>query len=391
MSVSRTTVEALQGKEPAVRMMHIPFLRPRLPEKEAYLGYLSQIDESRWYSNFGPLNSLLEKRLLAEYFDNLGAVTTVNNATTGLMLAISLVKRKGRYALMPSFTFPATPLAAMWCGLNPYFIDIRKDDWCMDEHLIDKALKKLRGEVAAVIPYATFGTCLDLTYYEALHDSGVPVVVDAAPCFGTTGDDGQFGKGFPGAVVFSFHATKPFGIGEGGLIYSGKPESIAMMRQGSNFGFSSERVTELQGLNAKLSEYAAAVALATLDEFPRKIQKRQAIYQCYLKQFKEIGLFDSEWSIHDSSGRIPFQFVAALCPENQINSTFVKHLTANRIESRTYFCPACHQQTLFLGFPHPPLPITEKVSQRVLSLPLWEDMTAGDVSKVVSALFTEGH
>lgn len=372
-------------------MNHIPFLRPRLPEKEAYLSYLSQIDESRWYSNFGPLNSHLEKRILGEYFDNLGALTTVNNATTGLMLAISLIKRKGRYALMPSFTFPATALAAMWCGLKPYFIDIRKNDWCMDEHVIDETLKKLKGEVAAVIPYATFGTSLDLTYYEAIHDSGVPVVVDAAPCFGTLGDRGQFGKGFPGAVVFSFHATKPFGIGEGGLIYSGKPETVAIMRQGSNFGFSSERVTELQGLNAKLSEYAAAVALAALDEFPQKIQRRQAIYQCYLQQFDEIGLFDRGWSIHDSSGRIPFQFVAALCPENQSNSTFVKHLAANHIESRTYFCPACHQQTLFHGFPHPPLLVTEKVSQRVLSLPLWEDMKAGDVSKIVIALFTEGH
>jgi len=228
-------------------MTHIPFLKPNLVKKEAYLIYLSQIDESKWYSNYGPLNSLFESRLLAKYFDNQGAVTTVNNATTGLMLAISMSKRpRGRYALMPSFTFAATPLAAMWCGLEPYFIDISKDDWCINQEILDETLTKLGDEVAVVIPYATFGTYLVLAYFCTLQNSGVPVVVDAAPCFGTAGDDGQFGKQFPGTVVFSFHVTKPFGIGEGRLVYAGKPESIAMIRQASNFGFSSKREAILQ-------------------------------------------------------------------------------------------------------------------------------------------------
>lgn len=368
-------------------MTRIPFLRPCLVKKEAYLTYLSQIDESGLYSNYGPLNSLFESRVLAEYFDNQGALTTVNNATTGLMLAISLSRRpKGRYALMPSFTFAATPLAAIWCGLDPYFIDIRQDDWCMDEQLLDETLKELGDEVAIVVPYATFGTCLDLSCYRTLHDSGVPVVVDAAVSFGTMGDHGQFGKGFPGTVVFSFHATKPFGIGEGGLVYSGQPEFLAMIRQASNFGFSSNREAMLQGLNGKLSEYAAAIALATLDEFPRKIQARQTVHRWYALQFEEAGLFDRGWMMHKTRGQIAFQFVSALCPERQSNADLVKHLMQNLIESRTYFCPACHQQAQFLSFPRSPLPVTEKVSKRILSLPLWVEMRAEDVSKVVGTL-----
>ena len=63
-------------------MKHIPFLRPNLAKKETYLAYLSQIDESRLYSNYGPLNSLFESRLLSEGFENQGAVATVNNATS---------------------------------------------------------------------------------------------------------------------------------------------------------------------------------------------------------------------------------------------------------------------------------------------------------------------
>ena len=141
-------------------MKKIPFLRPNLVKNESIIPYLLEIDASRIYSNFGPLNTRFEQRVLDEYFNRVGAVTTVNNATIGLMLAISQCKRpKGKYALMPSFTFAATPLAAMWCGLEPFFIDIRSDEWCMDEKLLNEVLQMLGDEVAVVIPICYLWNC----------------------------------------------------------------------------------------------------------------------------------------------------------------------------------------------------------------------------------------
>ena len=94
-------------------MKRIPFLRPNLVKKESYLDYLAQIDQSRIYSNFGPLNSLFEKNLLASLFAGKGDLLTVANATLGLMLAFAHYRRTGgRYAVMPSFTFAAAPQAA---------------------------------------------------------------------------------------------------------------------------------------------------------------------------------------------------------------------------------------------------------------------------------------
>ena len=99
-------------------MNHIPFLKPNLVKKEAYLGFLSQIDESRVYSNYGPLNGLLSITF-SRSTSGMRVPSRRNNETIGLMLAISQSKRpQGRYALMPSFTFPATPLAAMWSVSN---------------------------------------------------------------------------------------------------------------------------------------------------------------------------------------------------------------------------------------------------------------------------------
>ena len=106
----------------------------------------------------------------------------------------------------------------MWCGLEPYFIDIRRDDWCMDESILTETLDRLGNQAACVVTYATFGTCLNLSRYEALHRSGMPVIIDAASSFGASSDGDYFGRGFSGPVVYSFHATKTFGIGEGGLV-----------------------------------------------------------------------------------------------------------------------------------------------------------------------------
>ncbi|QYR19857.1 aminotransferase class I/II-fold pyridoxal phosphate-dependent enzyme [Paenibacillus sp. sptzw28] len=365
-------------------MTEIPFLRPNLVSKDDYLDLLAEIDASRIYSNYGPMNDRFEQRLTAELFDGTGRLTTVNNATTGLILAISRCKRPGgKYALMPSFTFPAAPLAALWCGLEPYFIDIRQGDWCMDETKLEEAVTLLAGQAAVIVPYAAFGTCMDLSAYSRWLKSGIPVVVDAAASIGSSGRHGQFGKGFEGAVIYSFHATKTFGIGEGGLVYSADEELIADIRRASNFGFSDARESAMQGMNGKLPEYAAAVGLATLARFNGKIAERQRVSGLYLKQLSKHGLMKRGWRMQKVSGRIAPSFLPVLCPENQQNTVYLKGLADLGVQARSYFHPACHEQLMFRHCPSGTLETTEQISGRILSLPLWEEMKTEHVERIV--------
>jgi dTDP-4-amino-4,6-dideoxygalactose transaminase len=365
----------------------IPFLRPNLVRKEALSPYLAEIEATRVYSNFGPLNTRFEKQVLDQYFNQLGAVTTVSNATIGLVLALSQSKRpKGKYVLMPSFTFAATPLAAIWGGLEPFFVDISSDDWCMDEKILSEWIVTLGDQVAAVLPYATFGTNMNLEFYRKLHESGVPVVVDAAPGFGVFENENHFGKGFPGSVVFRFPAPKSFGVGEGGLIYSADEELISRIQQAENFGFSTSRETALQGLNGKISEYTAAVALATLDVFDEKIKTRQQIYSWYLEQLNEKFLFEKGWIVQKADGIIPHQFMPICCPEGKHNDDIIRSLASQEIEARTYFSPPCHRHSYFSKYPHTSLPVTENISNRILSLPLWEEMTKEEVCTIVAGI-----
>lgn len=368
-------------------MTKIPFLRPNLVRNDTYTAYLESIDQSNIYSNFGPLNSQFERRIIDEWFDGTGAATTVTNATLGLMAAISDSRRKtGRYALMPSFTFAATPLAAMWCGLEPYFVDIRAGDLCMDTDLLQETVDKLGDDVAVVIPYATFGTNLDLSKYLSLMGGGVPVVIDAAASFGACGPQGQFGTAFPGAVIFSFHATKTFGIGEGGLVYSDSAGPVERVRRLCNFGFSDERVSVSMGLNAKLSEYAAAVGLATLDTYREKISRRREIYGWYTKSIDAAGMFDRGWELQEIEGVVPFQFMPVLCPDRHTNNRYMEKLSKANIEARAYFAPSCHQQPQFESAARTRMTVTERISARAISLPMWDSITEGQVQTVVDAL-----
>jgi dTDP-4-amino-4,6-dideoxygalactose transaminase len=287
---------------------------------------------------------------------------------------------------MPSFTFPATPLAAMWCGLEPYFIDIRRDDWCMDESILTETLDRLGNQTACVVTYATFGTCLDLSRYEALHRSGTPVIIDAASSFGASSDGGYFGQDFSGPVVYSFHATKTFGIGEGGLVYSGDFDLIRQIRQAGNFGFSADRISTIHGLNSKLSEYAAALGLATLDVFQEKRKIRQCIYQWYLDQFHNADLFAQGWQPQTTTGEIPRQTASFLCPGGQSNMDYVARLAHHQVESRTYFSPPCHRQPLFAAYPRSGMSVTDHVSGRIINLPTWEEMGESDVTRTVCLL-----
>nr|MBS9408031.1 DegT/DnrJ/EryC1/StrS family aminotransferase [Streptococcus oralis] len=87
----------------------------------------------------------------------------------------------------------------------------------MDKTVLWDKIEELKEEVAIVVPYATFGSWMDLEKYEELEKKGIPVVVDAAPGFGLMNGSMHYGQDFSGMIVYSFHATKPFGIGEGGL------------------------------------------------------------------------------------------------------------------------------------------------------------------------------
>src|ERR1700677_2553199 len=358
--------------------MKIPLVRPSPPQLSRAVMELQSLEQSGTFSNFGPVNTRFEQEMLERFFGGEGACTTVCNATIGLMLAIKDAvgealgeQPAGQFALMPSFTFAATAHAALWCGLTPLLCDIHPTNWAADPAAESEMLARYAGKIAGVMPYATFGYPIDLEYYKKLAAQlGVPVVGDAAASLGTLDEHGHgFGGGFKGSVVYSMHATKSFAVGEAGLIYSADKDRIARLRTMSSFGFGEPRTATMAGLNGKLSEVTALLGRLRLRDYDSITQYRAALASRYRALLPELE-FQAQ-----APGIQAYQFVPALLPRELggRKAAIREELASRGIATGAYFSPHLMEQPYFQKTSLAgPLPVSDDVSARMISLPLYD-------------------
>lgn len=261
----------------------VPLLVPDLPSPQELMPYLQRMHAARLYSNFGPLVCELEQQLAARFqvATPTVVVTTASSATLALELALTaLALPPGSRVLVPALTFVATATAVVRAGHVPVLGDVDLDSWLMTSSMASQ----MRQHVAfdAVVPVATFGAPQDMAAWSRFEQStGLPVIVDAAGAFGS-----QWLHGSQGTLVFSLHATKSLPAGEGGLVVSTNAPLVAKVRQMSNFGINLHPgarvptgVLASMGTNAKMSEYHAAVGLASLARWDEGAQHRRELYR----------------------------------------------------------------------------------------------------------------
>ena len=368
--------------------MDLPLIRPNPAKLSLLQDDLRAIEQSGIYSNHGPVARRFESAAVDVIFGGEGACLAVANATLGLMIALRQAvpgPSVGRYALMPSFTFAATAHAALWTGLTPLLCDIDPDDWTAAPRAEERLLARYGKQVGAIMPYATFGTDIDLERYAWLgRRYEVGVVVDAAASLGTRDIAGRgFGTGSPLTLVFSMHATKTFATAEGGLIYSADPKRIETLRAMAGFGFESGRSATLPGLNAKLGEVSALLALKKLDEIDAVADHRALLTERYRSGLGGFGLQRVR------ATRQATQFMPLLLPPElaPVRGEIIAALGAEGIGAACYFSPHLAEQPYFSeNATFGSLPVCDVIAARMLSLPMTDDMVVEDVDRVCTAL-----
>ncbi len=366
----------------------IPLIRANPPRLSRMPAALESLEASGIFSNNGELVRRFEARATERLFGGIGGSVTVSNATLGLILAARLAAGKGapgRFALMPSFTFAATAHAAIWAGLTPLLCDVDSQSWVMSERAIERAFRQHGSRIAAIIPYATFGNSIDLDHYEFLarrHD--VEVVVDAASSLGSLDAKGRgFGTGTSLVCVYSMHATKTFSTAEGGLIYCADKEKLETLRTMANYGFAEGRSASMPGLNAKMSELTALLALAKLSELDVIVDRRAALGARYQHLLQGFGF---QRALGQGQA---LQFMPVLLPRHLAahRADIVSSLAARRIGAGTYFSPHLAEQPYFRANSRiDRLPVTKDIAARMLVLPLADAMLDAEVDIVCEAL-----
>jgi dTDP-4-amino-4,6-dideoxygalactose transaminase len=352
-------------------------LRPQLPSTADLLPYLAEIDQRRWYSNSGPLVVKLEEQLSRHLGFSSPSVITTANATLGLTVAL-MARRvpAGSICLVPSWTFTATPHAARAAGLIPWFIDVDRRTWALNPDHVTETLKRMPRPVSALIVVSPFGAPIDVKACELFEDrTGVLVIVDAAAAFDSTNPSRL-------PCVVSLHATKILGAGEGGFIASTDSQFLERVRACCNFGFQGSRNAMLPALNAKMSEYHAAVALASLASWSETRERHVRIMDWYRRaaaRLDRVSLqpkYGHGWVSGTTSVLLPPRTRDRVC----------KNLLQSGIETRLWWGTGCHTQPAFMDCPRGALPVTEELGGRVLGLPHFPDMRKQDVNTVVNAL-----
>jgi dTDP-4-amino-4,6-dideoxygalactose transaminase len=308
----------------------IPVLIPDMPSADELLPYLRRIDEAKWYSNGGPLVRELEQKL--------GGVT-VSSATLGLELAAKVIFKKKRVRI-PAFTFHATATALLRAGFEPVLCDV-DENW---------TLKDI-GEQS--LPVCPFGAAV-----------APGPLVDAA---------GAWGNQHVGNRVFSLHATKSLPAGEGGVV-CGDEELVSRVRRLASFGMDRGVVVE-SGTNAKLSEYHAAVALASLTRWEASKAKRFILTAAYFKNLPEVGT-----QFHGGARTI----FPILVPNA---SAIAQDMAAAGIETRRWYIPTLERHPAFKNLPvEGALKNCRRLNDEILCLPFHTSLSVVDVERVCEVL-----
>jgi len=357
----------------------VPFLRPAFPHLDEVERYFKMARERSRYSNSGPCFDLLTTRLE----DRTGcACVPVSSGTAALMVAAAALRERGAGSevLVPSFTFAATVQAMVWNGLEPIFVDVDPDHLHLSPVGLTDALASRGDRVGLVVACSSFGTppppAVRQAWEAACRDAGVPLLVDSAAGFGAFAEDGIPIGGQGTAEIVSFHSTKPFGIGEGGAVFTRDRELAERLHRLINFDFGDHRqATTARGLNGKLDELRAAVGLAVLETFDDQLRRRRRLSA---KLLDEIGSafrpqFGHVWGT--------YQMVPVVLGDDAARARILA-AAERQVELRTYYEPL-HLMPAFEHVPHADtLEVTETLGRRILSLPMAVDLTDEEIGVI---------
>jgi dTDP-4-amino-4,6-dideoxygalactose transaminase len=342
-------------------------MRPRIPTADHVLPYLQGMDERRVYTNFGPLADELERRYAERLGVSADRVVACANATLGLQGAVA-VSPAERFRV-PAWTFPATPLAIVGADAGLSFDDVAEDDWQI------QAPRPVDGE--GLMPVLPFGAEPDSARWRDWDE----VIIDAAASGGAVDRDlSWLPAGW--AVVVSLHATKVLGAGEGGIVVFGDADRALRLREYAGFGFAERRESDIVGTNAKMSEIAAAYALAALDGWPAEEAQWRAARALAALAEHDLGI----GSICSTYPGVTPYWIVDLGSADRAR-TARRALDVAQIANRQWWPVPCTRMGAFAPvWGGLATPVSDRLADATLGLPFYRDLSSSDVERVVEAL-----
>jgi dTDP-4-amino-4,6-dideoxygalactose transaminase len=368
----------------------IPVMKPWLGEEEAQAA--ADAVCSGWVAQ-GPRVAEFESRFAAHVGAEHGVA--VSSCTTGLHLCLYLLGiGPGDEVVVPSFSFVATSNCALYVGATPVFADVEPDDGNLSAHTVEPVLTE---RTRAVVVVHQGGAPADVEPLRQLCDArGIALVEDAACAVGSRYRGAPAGSGAT-IAAWSFHPRKVLTTGEGGMLTTSDAELAARARRLREHGMNvsaADRHASRQpviesylevGFNYRMTDIQAAVGLVQLDKLDEMVRRRRELASRYQSLLSDVpGLRtvrDPAW------GESNFQsFWVELGPGYPLSrNELLSSLAAEGISARAGIM-AAHRQPAYADHPRVELPVTERLTDNTLILPLFHTMTEDDLAAVVGTI-----
>ena len=352
--------------------------RSSMPSMEEYIEEIRSIWDSHWLTNMGEKHKALQAEL--QKYMGVPAVELLTNGHMALELSLQAMNLQGEVITTP-FTFASTTHAIVRNGLEPVFCDIDPETYTMDVTQIERLIT---DRTCAILPVHVYGNVCNIEEIERIaHKYGLKVLYDAAHTFGET-YKGQGIGNFGDASCFSFHATKVFNTIEGGAVCYRDPDMGRRLYELKNFGIHGPEEVDAVGANAKMNEFCAAMGLCNLRHVDEEIAKRRAVVERYREHL--VGVDGLRLNVQQPEVRSNYAYFPVVFDENLFGASrneVMDALAQNGIGARKYFYPLTNTFECFHGkYDVDATPVALHVAKRVLTLPLYADLSMEDVDRI---------
>ncbi len=355
--------------------MPINVTKSFLPPFEEYQEIIKGIWDNTWLTNNGPLVRKLETQL--KEFLGVENLLFVGNGTIALQIAVKALNLTGEIITTP-FSYCATTTSILWENLQPVFVDIEPNTFNINANLIEAAITE---RTSAIMATHVYGRPCDVEKIEKIAQKyNLKVIYDGAHSFGAT-FKGKSVLSFGDVSTCSFHATKVFHTIEGGSVICNDKQLFAQLELYRSFGHKGDDYFSM-GINAKNSEFHAAMGLCNLPKVADIIEKRKIVSEKYDELLNWQKL---KRPTQDIRGFVyNYAYYPVIFESEQKLHEITSALSKEDITPRRYFFPSLNQLP-YLDF-YNPCPVSENLSVRALSLPLFYDLALNDVEKIASII-----
>jgi dTDP-4-amino-4,6-dideoxygalactose transaminase len=291
---------------------------------------------------------------------------------------------KGEVITTP-FSFASTTHAIVRNGLKPVFCDINPDDYTIDTSKIESLIT---DKTSAIVPVHVYGNTCNVEEIDRIAKKyGLKVIYDSAHAFGEKYKGIGIGA-FGDASCFSFHATKVFNTVEGGAVCFKDKELGDKLYGLKNFGIRDTETVDAVGSNAKMNEFCAAMGLCNLRHIYEEISKRKKVHEKYIELLGDINgikLNPIKTDVECNYSYFPIVIDEEIFGTDR-DEVFAK-LEENGIGARKYFYPLISDFDCYRDkYDSSMTPIASYVSKRVLTLPMYADLSLDDVQRICEVI-----